>query len=75
MTQTCGVSGAPTTQPAKPALTIGSFTVKHNPTKERWDVREDGKFRQDFATQDDAKQFVATELAKRPAKRGAKQRR
>ena len=65
------VPGAP---PATPVITIGSFTVKFNPNKDKWDVREDGKFRQDFDNQDAARQFANDELAKKTAKKGKKSR-
>ncbi|MFN8467301.1 MAG: hypothetical protein U0X20_17215 [Caldilineaceae bacterium] len=48
-----------------PAATTAKFTYRFNPATQKWNVYEDGKFRQPFDTEDAAKTFIKQETDKK----------
>lgn len=46
----------------------GSFAYRFNPSTQKWNVFEDGKFRRPFDTEQEAKNFIDGELAKKTKK-------
>ena len=57
-----------TTKAAPAKVPTGGFTYKLNPHTGKWHVFEDGKFRQPFDSEQDARNFIAGEIARKAKK-------
>lgn len=53
---------------AAPATVPAKFTYRRNPATGKWNVYEDGKFRQPFDTEAAAQEFIKTETAQKKGK-------